>query len=262
MSGAFFEVRGLTYAVAGRTILDGVSFSARKGDCLCIVGPNGAGKSTLLKCVGGLLRGFSGEVLLEGVSLPSMKRRVLGRRIAWVHQTGTDLLPFTVREFARMSRYPWHTAAGGASGADERAVRSALEISGVADLAHRKLNSLSGGERQRSLIAAALAQGTDMLFLDEPTSFLDYKHRAETLALIEKVNREQGKTVLMVTHDVNLALHAATSAVALKDGAVAWHGAGGELLDRELLHDIFDTDFEIFMSSGGSRYVAPRGLMI
>jgi len=262
VSAPFFEIKELSCSIAGSKILEKISFTARKGDCVCIVGPNGAGKSTLLKCAGGLIRGFSGQVLLEGVSLPAMKRRLAARRVAWVHQTGADSLPFTVREFARMSRYPWRSSVGGETRADEEAVASALEISGVSDLADRKLGSLSGGERQRSLIAAALAQGTDILFLDEPTSFLDYRHQAETLALIEKVNREQGKTILMVTHDVNLALHTAASVVAVKNGSVAWRGGRGELLDVKLLKDIFDTDFEIFSSAGGSRYVAPKGLMI
>ena len=262
VSGAFFEIRELSCSIAGSRILDRVSFLVQRGDCVCIVGPNGAGKSTLLKCAGGLIRNFSGQTLLEGAPLLSLKSRLVARRVAWVHQSGADSLPFTVREFARMSRYPWRSALGGETKADEEAVESALAISGVGCLAGRKLGSLSGGERQRSLIAAAIDQGTDMLFLDEPTSFLDYKHQAETLALIEKINKEQNKTILMVTHDVNLALHAATAVVAVRDGRVVWRGGRAELLDKELLKDIFDTEFEIFSSAEGARYVAPRGLMI
>ena len=104
MNGAFFEIRELSCSIAGSRILDRVSFLVQRGDCVCIVGPNGAGKSTLLKCAGGLIRNFSGQALLEGAPLLSLKSRLVARRVAWVHQTGADSLPFTVREFARMCR--------------------------------------------------------------------------------------------------------------------------------------------------------------
>ncbi|MDO5563232.1 MAG: ABC transporter ATP-binding protein, partial [Synergistaceae bacterium] len=142
-------------------------------------------------------------------------------------------------------------------------VGRALELSGVACLADRQLSSLSGGERQRSLIAAAIAQGTDILFLDEPTSFLDYRHQVETLELIEMINREEKMTILLVTHDINLAIHSASTVVAMKDGRLVWHGKRDELAEKNLLRDIFETDFEIFAAEGRAMlYVAPRGLML
>lgn len=257
------EIKNLTFSISGFGILDDISFAVGRGECLCIIGPNGAGKSTLLKCIGGLYKNFSGSVNLDGESLASMKSRSVARRIAWVHQTGLDSLPFTVREFAKMSRYPWQTAIGSETREDREAVERALELSGVAQLAERRLDSLSGGERQRSLIAAAIAQETDILFLDEPTSFLDYKHQVETLELIEKINGEEKMTILLVTHDINLAIHSATTVVAMKDGKLVWHGGRGELADKNLLSDIFETDFEIFAAEGcAMRYVTPRGLML
>ena len=263
VAAEFLDIRGLSLSIGETSILKDVSFSVKKGECLCVIGPNGAGKSTLLKCVGLLHRDFSGTVKLDGVPLASMKRRDVARRIAWVHQSGADALPFTVREFARMSRYPWRDALGGETKADEAAVARALELSGVSHLAERSLASLSGGERQRSLIAAALAQGTDILFLDEPTSFLDYRHQVETLALIEKINIEEKMTILLVTHDINLAIRSASSIVAIRGGRMAWRGTSAELLGADLLRDIFDTEFETLVSEASAmRYVAPRGLMI
>ncbi|MEG1799367.1 MAG: ABC transporter ATP-binding protein [Synergistaceae bacterium] len=253
------EISSVSFALGTHAILDGVSFSVRRGEFLCIIGPNGAGKSTLLKCAGGLHKSYTGKVLLDGVPLAGMKRRDIARRIAWVHQTGTDSLPFTVREFALMSRYPWQTSAGCDIRADREAVDRALETAGVSHIADRELMSLSGGERQKALIAAALAQGTDILFLDEPTSFLDYRHQAETVSLIEKINKEEKKTILMVTHDINLALHGADRIVAIKGGQVAVSGSRAELSDKALLSDIFGTEFQCFDGGNGNiPYVAPR----
>ncbi len=258
----FLDVEGLSLDLGGARILEDISFSLEKGRYLGIIGPNGAGKSSLLKCIGRLIKNFSGRVSLEGVPLSSMSERALARRIAWVHQTGSDSLPFTVREFALMSRYPWQKAIGGETAEDRSIIDRSLEPADVADIADRQLNSLSGGERQKALIAAALAQSTDILFLDEPTSFLDYRHQVETLELIERVNREQGMTVLLVTHDINLALHGADEILAIKKGRMAWKGKSSELLEEGLLEEIFDTGFKSFTSDGQLMpYVAPGGLV-
>lgn len=258
----FLHVEGLSLSLGGSLILDDISFSIGKGRYLGIIGPNGAGKSSLLKCIGRLYKNFTGSVSLEGTPLSSMTEKALARRIAWVHQTGSDSLPFTVREFALMSRYPWQKAIGGETLEDREIIDRSLETAGVSDIADRQLNSLSGGERQKALIAAALAQSTDILFLDEPTSFLDYRHQVETLELIERVNKEQGMTILLVTHDINLALHGADEILAIKRGKMVWQGHSAELLEKDLLSEIFETRFESFSSEGQLvPYVAPRGLV-
>ena len=138
-----------------RHVVDGVSISVEQGSVVGLLGPNGAGKSSLLKCLGGLYRISEGQVFLEGVPLASMKKRYIARRIAWVHQSGSEALPFTVREFAAMSRYPWQKTLGCESKEDREIIKQALLTSGVEKIADRELNSLSGGERQKALIAAA-----------------------------------------------------------------------------------------------------------
>ncbi|MDD4159966.1 MAG: ABC transporter ATP-binding protein [Synergistaceae bacterium] len=261
-SDMFLDIENLSLELGGVRILENISFSLDRGKYLGIIGPNGAGKSSLLKCLGRLQKNYSGRVLLEGNSISSMPERAVARRIAWVHQTGSDSLPFTVREFALMSRYPWQKAIGGETLEDMEIIDRSLETAGVADIGDRQLNSLSGGERQKALIAAALAQSTDILFLDEPTSFLDYRHQVETLELVERVNREQGITILLVTHDINLALHGADEILAIKRGRTAWKGKSEDLHHKELLSEIFDTEFESFVSNGQKiPYVAPRGLV-
>lgn len=258
----FLEIKELSFYIGGVQILDKISFSLEKGRFLGIIGPNGAGKSTMLKCIGRLYKNFTGSVYLEGKSLSSISERGLARRIAWVHQTGSDSLPFTVREFALMGRYPWQTMLGGETRADSEIIDRSLVTAGVENIADRQLNSLSGGERQKALIAAALSQSTDILFLDEPTNFLDYRHQVETLELVERINREQGMTILLVTHDINLALHGADEILAIKRGKLVWKGGRNELLEDGLLSGIFDTEFENFARQGQNvPYVAPRGLV-
>lgn len=262
MVSAFFEVRDLSLELNRHSVLSDISFSLDKGKLLAVIGSNGAGKSSLLKCLGGLYRNFSGSVLLEGISLAAMPQKKIARRIAWVHQSSSDTMPYTVREFAEMSRYPWQQAFSGMSRRDRECVEEALSLADVEDIAERKLKSLSGGERQRALIAAALAQDTDVLFLDEPTSFLDYRYQVETLKLIERIDRERGITVVMVTHDVNLALRSADQILSLKNGRFFWNGTPSGFLENDLLRGVFDTEFVCFGDMDGGRpYVAPRGLV-
>lgn len=256
------SVRNLCYSAGGREILRGVNFSVGRGHLLAVIGPNGAGKSSLLRCAGGLVRECSGDVVLFGKKLSSMSARDVARRVAWVHQGADDRLPYKVKEFASMSRFALRPLLGGENAQDEAAVAAALETAGVSGLAERRLSALSGGERQRALIAAALAQETEMLFLDEPTSFLDYKHQCETLRLVERLNKKEGKTIVMVTHDVNLALHGADELLALKNGTVMWHGAPADFVSRGLLSELFDTEFELFERKCGVPYAAPRGLVL
>lgn len=257
-----FEIRNLSLEINGKKILDGLSFSVENGAVSCIIGPNGAGKSSLLSCLGRLNGNFSGEILLDGKDICLMREREIARRIAWLHQTGTDMLAFSVREFAKLSRYPWHKTFSGETEEDKTAVEQALALAGVESFADRKLNTLSGGERQRALLAAAIAQGTDILFLDEPTSFLDYKYQEEMLALIEKINRERNMTVLMVTHDVNIAVRLADRIFAVKQGKLAWNGITEELLGKDILTEIFGTEFvSVKAEKETAGCIVPKGLL-
>lgn len=256
------EARSLALVLDGKTILQDISLSVRRGDFFAIIGPNGAGKSSLLKCLGGLMSCSSGAVFLEGRSLDGLSKRLIAQRIAWIPQSGTDSLPFTVREFLLLSRYPWRGAFAGETKRDREIIGQALQTTELDELEDRPMRQLSGGERQKVLLAAALAQTTDMLFLDEPASFLDYRCQAETAALLERANKERRITILMVTHDVNPALRSADRVIALKKGRVLREGARSAFFDKGLLREIFDTDFHSFSDEGLSApYVAPLGLV-
>lgn len=253
------DIRGLSLSLGGVSVLKDVSCSVEAGRFLAVLGPNGAGKSTLLKCAGGLVRGWSGEARIFGEPVAAMTPRAVARRVAWVHQGSGEGLRYTVRQFASMSRFALRPVLSGESDADRAAVDAALETAGAARFAERRLATLSGGERQRAFIAAALAQETDILFLDEPTSFLDYCGQAEAAALVERLNRDGGKTVVMVTHDVNFALRCADEALAMKDGRSVWQGSPRELTRGGLLREIFGAEFELFSGADGSPYAFLTG---
>lgn len=231
----------------GRPILRGIDLAVRRGEFLCIVGRNGAGKSTLCKCVAGIHTGYAGEIRIAGRPVRGIPARERARLVAYVPQSAPTDIPYTVDEFLDMARYPWRNIASRAE--DARAVRAAAELADIAHLADRKLASLSGGERQKVLIAAAIAQEAACVLMDEPTTYLDYAHQVEAMQILSRVRRERGATMLLVTHDVNMALLLSDTVVALADGCVAWSGAPDAMTDPALLERIFGIPF--------ARYVAP-----
>ena len=187
-----------------------------------------------------------------------MSRREIARHVAYVPQGGMDHITYTVGEFLEMARYPWRDALAPAGPADRLAVAEALELAGVSAQIQRRMDTLSGGERQNVLIASALAQGSSLLLLDEPTTYLDYRHQQETLSLVRRINQERGVAVLAVTHDINFALHVADRVLALQGGAMLWEGKPMELLENERLEQIFGVPFRLFHAPGELiPYVAP-----
>lgn len=235
------RITGLSVRLGGRPVLTNVSFTVAPGEYTVIVGPNGAGKTTLVRCLVRILRG-EGTVEIAGRSLESYRQRELARLIAYVPQAGNWAAPYTVEQFVTMARYPHLSPFSALSPDDRRAVGEALERTRTAAFARRMLDTLSGGERQQVGIAAALAQGARLLLLDEPTTFLDYRHQAEVLALLREANRETGVTILAVTHDLNHAALEADRAVALREGKVAFCGTARQLMHPEVLHGVYATD--------------------
>ncbi len=243
MSDILLEVQNLSFHFGTRAVLQGVNFGVRRGESLAIVGPNGAGKSTLLKCLGRLLEGSSHSIRLEGKPLEFYRRKDLARWMSYVPQAEGRGAPFTVREFILMGRYP-HLSPFSLIGArDREAVERALEWTGTRAFSDRPLDSLSGGERQKVLIAAALAQEARILLLDEPTTFLDYKHQSEIESILWKVKRDRGATLLLVTHDINTASLLGDRILALRAGEVVFLGSPEEAMQGEVLKDIFGKSF-------------------
>ncbi len=235
------DIQNFSFRIGRKEILRDVTFAVGKGEYLSIVGPNGAGKTTLLKCVDRLLAGGTGKISICGRTLESYRQRELARLIGYVPQADGRALPFTVEQFVLMGRYPYLSPFSAVSEEDRRAVRVAMEQTGTIEFADRMLDTLSGGERQRVYIAAAMAQGAEILLLDEPTTFLDYRHQDEVRALLSSINRESGTTILMVTHDLNGATLHSDRIVALHEGQVAFCGPPAEIMQPGVLQRIYDS---------------------
>lgn len=261
MSDPALTIESLSFTLRGKTILHNLSVQIDVGENWSIIGANGAGKSTLLKCLLRIHTGWTGRVALHGRDLARYSQRELARRIAYVPQPGGDQrFPFRVRDFVRMGRYAYAGAFGAAHPGDAEAIEAAMRRAEVESFAERSLDTLSGGERQKVFIAAALAQGSDILLLDEPTAFLDYRHQAEVAAILHAIQREGG-TVVSVTHDVNAALLTGGQVLALREGEVAWQGPARELSQAGTLNHIFGATFRFLEDPvTGLRLVAPQGV--
>lgn len=235
------SVRGATFAYhPAAPVLRGVDLDVPAGAFLGIVGPNGAGKSTLLALLSGVLRPGAGEVRLEDRSLAEWKRRDVARRIAVVPQSEPMAFPYRVSEIVLMGRTPHlHGLLATETDEDRAAAARALDAVGIADLLCRPMNQLSGGERQMVLAARALAQEPGILLLDEPTASLDLAHQQALFRLLVRRNAEQGLTVVVVTHDLNLAALYCRSLAVLHGGRIAALGAPGDILKPDFLGNVY-----------------------
>jgi iron complex transport system ATP-binding protein len=241
----------------GRRILGPVDLEVRRGECLAVVGPNGAGKTTLLRLVTGLLSASEGELSWGETPYAEMSRSRLARRIAYVPQVRPSRVPLTVEQLVLLGRYPylkrWQLAP---RAADFAAVEQALRRVDALHLRKRPLRGLSGGELQTVYVAAALAQGSELLVLDEPTTHLDPRHQREIAALLKRLAGE--RTVLTATHELNFASLVADRILGLRDGRARALGPPAEVLREEVLMDLFEAPFETVR--GGKRPVTVLGL--
>ena len=233
------EATHIAYAYGKQPVLHDISFAIASGDFFIIIGPNGSGKTTLLKLLSGIYRPATGQIVIGDRALGAFSRKALARRIAHVPQMIQTDFPFTVREVVLMGRSP-HLGVLGMEGAqDLQLAEKAMGFTEVAHLADRKLNQLSGGECQRVYIARAICQQTDIILLDEPTASLDLAHQVRIMDLMERLRSEQGTTVVMVSHDVNLAAMYASRVLLLKDGRLLQMGQPGEVMTYGTLEEAY-----------------------
>ena len=245
--------------------VEDLSFDVRAGEVLGIVGPNGSGKSSLLKLLAGLLRPNSGQIRLGSQSIRQMDPQLLARAIALVPQEYVQVFPFTVAETVLMGRFPhrrgswWGMGIGDESEHDLRQAHQAMVETDVVTLAGRLVSDLSGGERQRVTIARALAQEPAILLLDEPMAFLDINHQIEMCALISRLQRERQLTVVLVSHDLNVASQSCDRVMMLKDGQIVRIGSPMETITPESLRAVYGCDVVVdaHPSSGRPRITMP-----
>ena len=242
----------------GAPVLDGVSLSINRGSIVGLIGPNGSGKTTLVRVLNGTLTPSRGRVLLDNAPLTAMARRDLARRIAVVPQETHVTFDFTVLEIVLMGRYP-HLGAFALEGPDDASIaRKALAATGTAALEARQFATLSGGEKQRVVIASALAQSSDILLLDEPTTALDIGFQFEIASLLTALNRDRGTTMVVSTHDLNFAAMLCTELVLLKAGRVLAAGATKDVLTAPNIRRLYDVDADVtFHPRAGHLTVVP-----
>lgn len=222
----------------GAPLLQDISVSFPKGKITTIIGPNGCGKSTLLKLAAGLLRPQSGSISLDGKDIRYFHSKEYARHTAILLQSGR-IPQISVDSLVENGRFPYLAYHRRHTANDRAIIENALQTAGVAHLRHKNLNQLSGGERQRAFIAMALAQDTDLLMLDEPTTYLDINHQLEIMNLVQRLNT-QGKTIIMVLHDLNLALHNSHYLMLMARGKIVTAGTAAEVFAQGEIDKVFN----------------------
>ncbi|HYH13533.1 MAG TPA: ABC transporter ATP-binding protein [Thermomicrobiales bacterium] len=249
----------LTYDTT--TVVTDLDLTIEEGTITTIIGPNGCGKSTMLRALARLMKPSGGSVLLDGQAIHEMPSRDVARRLGLLSQQAQVPAGVTVEELAHRGRYPHQSFLQPPTARDATAVEHALELAGMTSLRHRQVNELSGGQRQRAWIAMALAQETPMLLLDEPTTYLDIAHQLEVMELVERLNREEGRTIVMVLHDINDAARVSDRLVAMRDGRIIGDGPPSEVLNPELLTELFGVTCDVLPHPAPMRcngYCVPR----
>ena len=231
----------LSVAYGDTTIIENLSVTIPKGKVTALIGPNGCGKSTLLKTLSRIIKPKSGEIFIEQTSLGQIKDKVLAQQLSLLPQVLVSPEGITVRKLVEYGRSPYVSHWGRLSQADKKIVEQAMTETGVLELAEQNVESLSGGQRQRAWIAMVLAQDTEIVMLDEPTTYLDLSHQIELMELMRTMN-EQGKPVIVVLHDLNQACRYCDHLVVLKRGQLMAQGSPEEVFTERLLQEVFDLD--------------------
>ncbi len=234
------QATSLHAAYGSLSVLQDVSFSVSKGEFFIVIGPNGSGKTTLLKILSAITPFQRGNLEIAGTPMAKYSRRSLARIMALVPQTVPEDLPFTVRELVLMARTPRMGLLGLERDQDIRLAGEAMAYTGVDAMAERKMDQLSGGERQRVFIARAICQEPQIILLDEPTAALDLAHQVRIMDLMENLRAEKGLTIVMVSHDINLAAMYGNRLMLLKNGRIVKMGLPGDVLTFKTLEEAYE----------------------
>jgi iron complex transport system ATP-binding protein len=239
------RTESLTLSYGESIIINELDLQIPKGEITVFIGGNGCGKSTLLRSIARLLKPQNGSILLEGNAIAKLPTKEVAKQLAILPQGPVAPEGLTVMQLVKQGRYPYQSWLKQWSESDEKAVRDALEATGMTEFAERHVDSLSGGQRQRAWIAMTLAQDTDIILLDEPTTYLDMTHQIEILDLLFDLNEREQRTVVMVLHDLNLACRYAHHLVAIKDKTIYAQGKPEDVINCQLVKDVFEVNCEV-----------------
>ncbi|WP_458124393.1 ABC transporter ATP-binding protein [Paenibacillus sp. Z3-2] len=239
------ETTKLDIAYEERLIVEDLNIQIPQGKITALVGANGSGKSTILKTMARIMAPKAGSVLLDGKSIHKQSTREVAKQLAILPQNPTAPEGLTVTELVSYGRFPYQKGFGSMRAEDKRMIEWAIEVTAMTEFHDRPIDQLSGGQRQRAWIAMALAQETDILFLDEPTTFLDMAHQLEVLQLLEQLNATANRTIVMVVHDLNHASRYAHHMIGIKKGKAIAHGSPVEVMNSDVLREVFNIEADI-----------------
>ncbi|MCZ0704174.1 iron complex transport system ATP-binding protein [Natronobacillus azotifigens] len=240
MSNLF--VKDIVVSYSGLPIIDRLNISIPDHKITTIIGPNGCGKSTLLKTIARILKTDRGAVFLDGKAIQQLSTKKVAKRMAILPQSSEVPPGLTIFELVSYGRFPHQRGLGTLKLEDLKQIDWAIQVTGLSELKDRPVVALSGGQRQRVWIAMALAQDTDILILDEPTTYLDLAHQLDILLLLEKLNKEEERTIIMVLHDLNLASRFSHNMIAMKEGSIVAEGPPSKVMTSSTIQKVFDID--------------------
>lgn len=233
------EARKIQFSYNQEAFIDGLNVSIEKGKITTIIGPNGSGKSTLLHLFVNQMKPHTGSIVVNGQDIKTLRMKELAKKLAIVHQQNVAPMDITVEHLVRYGRTPYRNFFGSKDEKEDEVVEWALKATKLDKFKNKGIAQLSGGERQRAFIAMALVQKTDILFLDEPTTYLDIYYQMEILTLVKELNKKYNITIVMVLHDINQAIQFSHNVVIMKDGAIIYSGNAGEGITEERILEVY-----------------------
>lgn len=246
------SVKNLSVAYEENLIIDSMNLSIPRGKISGIIGANGCGKSTLLKTIARIIKPRSGEIFINEKNIKSQKEKQIAKQVAFLPQGPACPSGITVRELVAFGRFPHQKIIGGLRNYDKEVIDWAMEETGLKDFADREIENLSGGQRQRAWIAMTLAQETDIIMLDEPTTYLDMSYQLEVLELLQRLNKQKNITVVIVLHELNNACRFANNIIGLKKGKIICQGVPREVITKESLKEIYGIEVKLHLSEDGN----------
>lgn len=246
------SVKNLSVSYESNTIIENMDLSIPKGKISIIIGANGCGKSTLLKTISRINKPKGGDIYINGKNIKKVKEKDIAREVAFLPQGPVAPSGLTVRELVAYGRFPHQKLVGGLNGHDNEVIEWAIDEAGLREFADREVENLSGGQRQRAWIAMTLAQETEIIMLDEPTTYLDMSYQLEVLEVLQRLNREKGITVVIVLHELNNACRFADHIIGLKKGSIICEGKPLEVINKETLKKIYGIDASLSTSEDGN----------